>query len=385
MNIKWQTIETNFNGEKCMVAPRGAIRPDGYGVMALMPLLLSGSDVFFGVMYSVTKDGGKTWSPLKLSKNLNRRKGEVEGTQTAFVDVTPFYHKKTGKFILIGITDSYFNDKGYIYEYPIPEYPAYAVWDEEENDFTPYKTLIMPKDEQETYYSCGAGSSQCLELDNGDILIPIQHLNKAQKSGKAGRFWSASVMRCEFDGTDLVFKEVGKPLTIDVLHGLCEPSIVKFNGEYLLSIRNSESGYVTKGKDGLNYEKPKQLLWDNGEHSGNYFTQTHWITLGDKLYLVYTRRGADNDHVFRHRAPLFIAEFDAEKMCLIKETEKIVVPNRGARLGNFGCFSMEDKKKAFVFAAEWMQTNPPEWWDYKVCMKYGSKNDIFITEITFDK
>ena len=100
--------------------------------------------------------------------------------------------------------------------------------------------------------------------------------------------------------------------------------------------------------------------------------------------MVYTRKGADNDHVFRHRAPLFIAEFDAEKMCLIKETEKIVVPNRGARLGNFGCFSMEDKKKAFVFASEWMQTNPPEWWDYKVCMKYGSKNDIFITEITLD-
>ena len=74
----------------------------------------------------------------------------------------------------------------------------------------------------------------------------------------------------------------------------------------------------------------------------------------------------------------------SEKMCLIRDTEKIVVPNRGARLGNFGCFSMEDKKKAFVFASEWMQTNPPKWWDYTFCMQFGSKNDIFVTEITLD-
>ena len=35
---------------------------------------------------------------------------------------------------------------------------------------------------------------------------------------------------------------------------------------------------------------------------------------GGKLWLVYTRRAGNNDHVFRHRAPLFVAEFDTDKL-----------------------------------------------------------------------
>ena len=375
-----------------MVHARCAIRPDGFGIMTCQPLVLTGSDVFYEIWFCTTKDGGKTWSNLIPSKTLVRKcgkeeldKGYIENTQIIMCDATPFYHKKTGKIILIGVIDAYFGDDSYVYEYPIPMHTAYAVWDEEKGDFTPYKLLEMPKDEEETYYAGGSASSQCLELDNGDLLVPIEHLNKAQKSGKAGRFWSASVMHCAFDGETLTLKDVGEKMTVDVLHGLCEPSIARFNGEYYLAIRNSESGYVAKSKDGLNYTKPIQLLWENGEHSGNYFTQMHWIQGGGKLYLVYTRKDPSNEHVFRNRAPLFMAEFDTEKLCIIKETEKVVVPNRGARLGNFGCYSLEDENRAFVVAAEWMQTNPPEYWDYKVCMKYGSKNDIFITEITFDK
>ena len=37
------------------------------------------------------------------------------------------------------------------------------------------------------------------------------------------------------------------------------------------------------------------------------------MKLKDKLFLIYTRRGLNNDHVFRHRAPLVMAEFDEEK------------------------------------------------------------------------
>ena len=43
--------------------------------------------------------------------------------------------------------------------------------------------------------------------------------------------------------------------------------------------------------------------FDDGSELGNYNTQQHWVTHSDGLFLVYTRRGADNDDIARHRAP----------------------------------------------------------------------------------
>lgn len=74
--------------------------------------------------------------------------------------------------------------------------------------------------------------------------------------------------------------------------------------------------------------------FDDGSELGNYNTQQHWVTHGDSLFLVYTRKGANNDHVFRHRAPLFIAKVDPEKLTVLRATEQILVPERGARLAN---------------------------------------------------
>jgi hypothetical protein len=38
----------------------------------------------------------------------------------------------------------------------------------------------------------------------------------------------------------------------------------------------------------------------------------------------------------RHRAPLFIAQVDPNKVCVIRSTEKILVPENHATLGNSG-------------------------------------------------
>jgi hypothetical protein len=78
--------------------------------------------------------------------------------------------------------------------------------------------------------------------------------------------------------------------------------------------------------------------------------------------------------VFRHRAPLFIAEFDPDRMCLIRDTEHAVVPERGARLGNFGCVQISENE-SWVVVSEWMQPIG--------CEKYGSDNTIFVSKITF--
>ena len=50
------------------------------------------------------------------------------------------------------------------------------------------------------------------------------------------------------------------------------------------------------------------------------------------LYLIYSRRGANNDHVFRNRAPLFIARVDPERPCVLRATEQILMPETGLDL-----------------------------------------------------
>ena len=104
-----------------------------------------------------------------------------------------------------------------------------------------------------------------------------------------------------------------------------------------------------------------------------------WVTHNDKLYLVYTRKGANNDHVFRHRAPLFMAEVDQKRLVVIRATERILVPERGARLGNFGVTDIS-ANETWVTVAEWMQTWGPNF-IMPVDNKYGSNNSVYVAHI----
>ncbi|HOG51501.1 MAG TPA: exo-alpha-sialidase, partial [Lentisphaeria bacterium] len=135
-------------------------------------------------------------------------------------------------------------------------------------------------------------------------------------------------------------------------------------------------------KDGLHYSTPKPWCWEDDTEIGNYNTQQHWLVGGGDLYLVYTRRGADNDHIFRHRAPLFIAQVDPERLRLLRATERIAVPEKGARLGNFGVTQVSDSE-SWVVVSEWMQTTAPNHYDYTVCEKYGANNRIWRSRILF--
>ncbi|HND56503.1 MAG TPA: exo-alpha-sialidase, partial [Pirellulaceae bacterium] len=121
-------------------------------------------------------------------------------------------------------------------------------------------------------------------------------------------------------------------------------------------------------------------LWDDGTDLGNYNTQTHWVTHPDGLFLVYTRRGANNDHVFRHRAPLFIAQVDPEKLRVIRATERIAVPERGARLGNFGITEVSDRE-TWIVVCEWMQTWKQASVVIPVDNKYGADNSTYAARI----
>ena len=367
--ISLQQIKTGFTGEFCYVHARAGMTPDGKVILTAQPLFLKGTDVFYGLEMLKSNDGGKSWSSFQKSETMVRQKYDAK-REYVISDSSPFYHKKSGKLIITGHSAVY--RKNRIAPPPRPRQTMWSIFDFASGDWEKPRQLEMPDEEQ--YFSCGAGSAQILELPDGDLLIPVYHASTGLLKSR--------VLKCSFDGKELKVKEIGSPLSINVRRGLYEPSIAELNGKYFLAMRNDKMGYVAVSDDGLNYSEPIPLRFDDGKLSGNHNTQMHWIKGGNKLYLVYTRRGAGNDHVFRHRAPLFMAEFDPAKLCIIRNTEVVAVPERGARLGNFGCLQVSDNE-AWIVAAEWMQTTAPNPTDYTRCMKYGSDNSIWIAKIRF--
>ncbi|MBR2584945.1 MAG: exo-alpha-sialidase, partial [Thermoguttaceae bacterium] len=174
---------------------------------------------------------------------------------------------------------------------------------------------------------------------------------------------------------------------LDKARGYSEPSITLYQGRYYLTLRSDDMGYITASDDGLNFDPPIPWRWQSegdggapGELLGSYNTQQHWLRLGEKLYLVYTRRGADNDHIFRHRAPLFIAQFDPQTMTLIRETEQVAVPEHGVALGNFGTTEVSDRE-GWVVVSERMPSKIKEESDYKKALARGASGAIWISRI----
>lgn len=74
-------------------------------------------------------------------------------------------------------------------------------------------------------------------------------------------------------------------------------------------------------------------------------------------------------------APIFMARFDPENLCLVKATEVILVPELGARLGNFTVTDISDRE-IWLLTAEWMQPIG--------CEKYGSDNSVWIAKLRFE-
>jgi hypothetical protein len=140
-------------------------------------------------------------------------------------------------------------------------------------------------------------------------------------------------------------------LRLDEARGLYEPSLVAFQGKYYLTLRNDLRGYVSVSDDGLQFAEPVPWLFDDGEELGSYNTQQHWLAHSDGLFLVYTRRNANNDHVVRHRAPLFMAQVAPATLRIMRRTEKVIVPERGADLGNFGACPI-DESESWITVSE---------------------------------
>ena len=103
----------------------------------------------------------------------------------------------------------------------------------------------------------------------------------------------------------------------------------------------------------MKYAPLKPWTFDDGKDLGSYDTQQHWVPHHKALFLAYTRRGANNDHIARNRAPLFMARVDAEKLHVVRGSEKELMPERGVMLGNFGAAAI-DERESWVTDSEFI-------------------------------
>ena len=325
------------------------------------------SDFYSGLYTMRTDDLGATWTGPQAPPELAWR-DEGSGVTIAVCDVTPGWHAPTGKMLAIGAKVRY-KDGKQLYDKPGSRGGAYAVYDPETRAWTPWRIIEMP-DTDTKFYNVTPGCTQWLVRRDGTLLVPIYF------KGSSGNCSSTTVLHCTFDGDTLAYVKHGDEIHIDVPRGADEPSIVKFQGRYYLTIRNDVKGYVTVGDDGLHFEPIKPWLFDDGRELGSYNTQQHWLAHSDGLFLTYTRRGANNDHIFRHRAPLFIAQVDPERLCVIRKTERVLIPERGATLGNFGAAPINERES-------WVTVSEGVWND--AARKRGAEGATFIARVVWSK
>ncbi len=302
-------------------------------------------------IYSLeTTDGAKTWSTPQRIESLGRKMSPL-GVEMVMGDLCPQWHPVTRKVLVTGKTFGFRkdakpseakDDRAY-------ERVAYTTYSPDKNEWSGLKIMTMPEKDHAGHpiIEPNAGCNQRFDLPNGEVLLPVRY-----RADPKLRTYTTIVARCTFDGETLTYREHGSELTTAVMRGLYEPSVIAFKGRYFLTMRGEKTGYVARGIDGINYEPSIEWKFDDGKPVGTYCTQQHWITHGDALYLIYTRKGASNDHVFRHRAPIFIAQVDPEKLHVIRATEQILMPETGVDLGGGYAPVDVNEKETWVISTE---------------------------------
>lgn len=304
------------------------------GVLMVLQKHLQVSDFYSGAYTMWTDDSGATWTGPEERPELAWQRDEERGVSVAVCDITPGWHAPTGKALAIGAQIRYSPQGGHLDDVPRAHQTAYAVFDPAARAWTPWRAIEMPPDE--IFEFSRNACAQWLTRADGALLLPLYIGRSANED------FSVTVAEFDFDGDSIRYRRHGNIMAMAGGRGLCEPSVTCFQGRYYLTLRNDNGAYVTVSDDGLQYAPIQPWRFDDGAELGSYNTQQHWLAHSDGLFLVYTRRGADNDHIMRHRAPLFIAQVDPERLCVIRATERVLIPERGATMGNFGAVAINE-------------------------------------------
>ncbi|MCX6902002.1 MAG: exo-alpha-sialidase, partial [Verrucomicrobia bacterium] len=295
--------------------PRACMVPGPSGPTAFMTLqTISGSDYFGPVHWMTSNNLGKLWTEPQPVPPLGRVK-QSNGVEEGVCDVVPEWHPRTSTVLALGHNVFYSGPK-FSADQP-PRWPVYAVW--REGQWGPRRKLEWDDPRGACIYSNNCG--QRVVLPNGDILLAFSYATARTKPR------SVSGVICSLDGETLAVKQVGPTISHNQGRGLLEPSLVRFGGRFLLTLRAEDNrGYVCASNDGLDWTPKQPWTWDNGEPLVMSTTQQHWLVHSEAVFLVYTRKDPSNVNVPRWRAPLWMAQVDPQTLRLLRATERIVLP-----------------------------------------------------------
>jgi hypothetical protein len=363
--VKLETVMKHDDGKFLWFHPRAAAVPGG--VVMTIQKHLKVSDYYSGLYFMRREGVDGAWSGPTLPPEIDWQP-QPDGVTISVADVTPGWHAKTGRLIAIGARVRYSPKGKQLDDVKRAHQTVYAVYDPKMMKWTPWQVLELPSDDQFNF--ARNACAQWLVKADGTLLIPL-YIGSSAKDR-----YSTTVAECQFDGTQMTFVKHGNVLRLAVARGLYEPSLIAFGSRYYLTLRNDERGYVSVSDDGLQFGEPKAWTFDDGAELGSYNTQQHWLAHSDGLFLVYTRRGAKNDHIVRHRAPLFMARVDTEKLQIVRSSEKVVVPERGAEMGNFGACRINEQE-SWVTVSEGMFM--------KDSKARGAEGTTFVARILWSK
>jgi hypothetical protein len=373
-SITKETIFRNRDGSgTTWFHPRPCLVPGPKGHPTLFANLqeIGGSDYFGHVNWSASTDLGTTWSKPQPIPCLGRDPVKQHpGLLAGVCDVVPQYHAKTETILAMGHVVFYRGPR-FARGDQLARYPVYTVR-QKDGSWSERKILKWNDPRGAFIYTNNCG--QRVVMPDGDIMMSFTFGPRKDHRMVAG-------VRCSFDGSELKIKEMGPALKNEVGRGLLEPSITQFKNQFFMTIRAEDGhGYVAVSPDGLNYRRKTAWAWDNGEPLTMSTTQQHWLTHSEGLFLVYTRKDKSNRNVIRWRSPLWVARVDPEKLCLIRETEQVVLPlvgdgankpNEVALMGNFAVTNLSPNESC-VTVGEWLP-------------KGGSKGDTLLSRIRWNK
>ena len=374
-SISKETLWSNRDGQsKTWFHPRACMMPgkDGHPIALMNLQEIGGSDYFGPVHWSVSEDLGQTWSEPEPIAALGRDPvpGRSDDLKAGVCDVTPQYHPQTDTVISLGHVVFYRGDY-FARKEQLPRYPVYVT---RTKDGTWSQRKIMEWDDPRGGHIYSNNCGQRVILPNGDVQMSFTFGPEAANRMVAG-------VHATFDGQQLKITEVGKAIHNPKGRGLLEPSVTRFESTFWMTMRaEDDRGYVSVSVDGLTWQEKKPWAWEDGTPLDMSTTQQHWLTHSDGLFLVYTRKDVSNDNVLRWRSPLWVAQVDTQKRCLIKSTEQIVLPlvgdgvndpNNVAIMGNFNVTNA-GPHESWVTVGEWMPRG-------------GYKGDVLLARIRWSR
>jgi hypothetical protein len=332
-----------------LTIPRATAIDSTHLVMTLSQLSTVGTDVYRGIAFTTSDDGGETWAPLAdLPYTAHPMRDGIAGM---FGAVVPVFHPPSGKVLLLGNCVGYTNYDAPSVKLTGLRFPAYAVYDPTTGKWSADYTVLDT--EADTNTTSGFPWIQ----PDGALLWPCN----------GGR-----VLKASFDGEKLTILRRGPQI-----EGLGkqpkntgEYHLTKLGEKYFLAMRCPDQNRIAASADGQTFEPAVELQWDDGTRVPSVATQMRWVRQRGKLYLVYTRADPSNTGMFHNRAPLWMAELDPATLRLKKSTETIAVPISPGRddLGNFGTTFVNDDL-SFVTTAEFGRTK-------------ASNSRVYLTRVT---